>query len=325
MRWIVAIWCCLLMSLSVEAQIAADDAVRIHEFYRLAGQIEDGLWLGWSHVPAPLMLVTNSGEFLTKFPNPPAGFRPAGEGFWEHPSQFPTQLQATFPLFGPPSVIVIGEPVNTVSRTSTPWEIVLMHEHFHQLQNAQPGYYTAVNALGLSGGDTNGMWMLNYPFPYAKPQIAQSFGALRDQLLKAVGEPDAERFRHEGKRYVALRHQFFAQLSPDDHKYLSFQLWQEGIARYMQIRAAEAAATYQPTAAYKALPDYEPFAEYAPKMRAETIQELRTVDIAKAGREAIYPFGAVEALFLDRWNPRWKDLYFKHLLTTDEMFELSTR
>jgi hypothetical protein len=32
--------------------------------------------------------------------------------------------------------------------------------------------------------------MLNYPFPYEKPDVAQSFASLRDLLLSAVNETD---------------------------------------------------------------------------------------------------------------------------------------
>ena len=32
--------------------------------------------------------------------------------------------------------------------------------------------------------------MLNYPFPYEKPDVAQSFVSLRDLLLSAVNETD---------------------------------------------------------------------------------------------------------------------------------------
>ena len=46
-----------------------------------------------------------------------------------------------------------------------------MHEHFHQLQWAQPEYLKAIDDLGLSKGDATGMWMLNYPFPYDDPEI----------------------------------------------------------------------------------------------------------------------------------------------------------
>ncbi len=169
------------------------------------------------------------------------------------------------------------------------------------------------------------MWMLEYPFPYKKPEVAQSFGRLRDLLVATVKETDEVKFRKNAEEYVALRRKFFAQLSPDDHKYLSFQLWQEGIARYTQIMAAEAAASYKPTEAFAALADYEPFSAYGARARAETMDELRKVDLAKAQREAIYPFGAVEGMLLDRLSPGWKGEYFKRLLTTDDLFVVAAK
>lgn len=301
-------------------ELPADDGVRIAEFYRLAPAIEDAIWPGWSEVPSPLLLITGENEFLTHHPSPPAEFKAAGDGFFVRPRQFPVRLEATFPAFGPPAVIVIGEPKSTASKTSTPWVIVVMHEHFHQLQDAAPGYFQAVDGLGLSHGDESGMWMLEYPFPYKKPEIVQSFGRLRDALLAAVSEADPVKFGKDAEEYVAMRRKFFAQLSADDHKYLSFQLWQEGMARYTQIMAAEAAAKYQPTAAFAGLEDYEPFSAYAGRARGETLEELRKVDLAKAQRGAIYPFGAVEGMLLDRLNPGWKDQYFKRLLSTDDLF-----
>src|SRR2546421_11708217 len=165
------------------AQLAVDDAVRIREFYRLASQIQNQIWPDWSRTPAPLLLVTPDTEFLTHHAEPPKGFEKAGDDIYARPRQYPTNLLATFPAFGPPSVIVIGEPKNTASKTSTPWLITVMHEHFHQLQNFQPGYFQAVEALGLSRGDATGMWMLNYPVPYEDPKVAQSFAHLRDLLL----------------------------------------------------------------------------------------------------------------------------------------------
>jgi hypothetical protein len=316
----------LLLTTAAFAQTPAprlnlDDAVRIREFYRLASRIQNQIWPDWSRTPAPLLLVTPDTEFLTHYAKPPEGFKKAEDDFYARPRQFPTNLLATFPAFGPPSVIVIGEPKNTTSKTSTPWLITLMHEHFHQLQNAQPRYFQAVQDLVLSHGDSTGMWMLNYPFPYEKPEIAQSFASLRDLLLKAVNETDREKFERLGKQYVEQRKKFFAQLSSDDHKYLSFQLWQEGIARYTEVKAAEATAQYQPTAEYAALSDFEPFASYAAKARTETLNELRQADIAKSKRIVVYAFGAAEGLLIDRLDPKWKDAYFEHLLSTDPFFE----
>jgi hypothetical protein len=318
----------LLLSVAAPAQTApvqlpSDDAWRIREFYRLAAQVQDKVWAGWSQTPAPLLLITPSTEFLTQFPTPPKDFKPIGDGFSARPRQFPTTLLATFPAFGPPSTIVVGEPVNTDAKTSTPWLITLMHEHFHQLQNGQPGYYEAVQKLGLSHGDNTGMWMLNYPFPYANPEVDQSFGKLRDALLATLAEPDPNKFNASAALYIEARKRFLAQLAPDDRKYLSFQLWQEGIARYTQIKVAEAAAGYQPTKEYAALADYESFASYAPKLRASTLSELKTADLAQGKRRVVYSFGAGEGLLLDRINPDWKSAYFQHPFSLDPLFGMT--
>ena len=319
-----SVFAVLVLSTTLFAQtlkpIPADDAVRIREFYRLAAQIQDQIWPGWSKTPAPLLLVTSDAEYLTHFRTPPKDFQGAGDDVFARSRQFPSNLQATFPAFGFPPVIVIGEPKATQSQTSTPWLFTVMHEHFHQLQWAQPGYLKAADELGLSHGDATGMWMLNYPFPYDNPEVAQSFEYLRDSLLKAVNEIDQQKFEQLSKQYLKDRKQFFAQFLPGDHKYFSFQLWQEGVARYTQIKAAEAAADFQPSAEYAALPDFTPFNNYAVTARARTLDELKHIDITQSKREVFYSFGAAEALLLDRINPAWKDQYFTHLLTTDPLF-----
>jgi hypothetical protein len=196
-----------------------------------------------------------------------------------------------------------------------------MHEHFHQMQDGQPGFFDAVNGLGLAHGDKTGMWMLNYPFPYEKPELVNSFGQLRDLLLTALNEQNNKRFHQLVRQYIAERHQFLAQLTPDDGRYLNFQLWREGIARYVQMRAAEMAAHYVPSPEYRTLGDYESFEIYAAKARTDTISELKRVDLAKWKRVAVYPFGACEGLLLDRLNPKWRDGYFRHLFTLDPYFE----
>ena len=302
-------------------QLPAQDAILIKEFYRLATAIQDGIWPGWSKTPAPLMLVTAEAEFLTHHPAPPKELKKVGEDLYARPRQFPVSFQATFPAFGPPAVIVIGEPANTISKTSTPWLFTAMHEHFHQLQWAQPGYLDGVNALGLSRGDTTGMWMLNYPFPYEKPEVAQGFRQLRDLLLRAVNEPDGAAFEKLASEYIAQRKKFFAQLSDDDHRYLAFQLWQEGIARYTEVRAAEAAAQYQPDAAFATLSDFESFASYSARARRNTLDELKRADLATWKREVVYSFGAAEGFLLDRIHPKWKDECFRRMLSTDSYFE----
>jgi len=320
MRFTLAFF--LLSTLFAQApkSLPTEDAVRISEFYRLAEQTQDKVWPAWSKAPAPLVLVTGDTEYLTHLANPPKDFQKVGDDVYARPRQFPINMQATFPALGFPPVIVIGEPTNTSSQTSTPWLIVLMHEHFHQLQWAQPGYLQAVNDLGLGKGDATGMWMLNYPFPYGNPDVAESFGRLRDSLLATLNEVEQKKFEQLSKQYLKDRKEFLAQFLPGDHKYFSFQLWQEGVARYVQIKAAQAAGDYQPSAAFAALPDYTRFDTYSVAARSRTLDELKHIDITQSKREVFYSFGAAEALLLDRINPTWRDEYFRHLLTTDPLF-----
>jgi hypothetical protein len=323
MRQILA--CLLLTAAAAAQQMPHEDVVRINEFYRLAAQSQDQIWPDWSKVPAPLLLVTDKTEFLTHDSAPPKDFTKVGEDVYARPRQFSVDLQATFPAFGPPAVIVIGQPQNTRDKTSTPWLITVMHEHFHQLQSAQPGYDDDVAKLNLSGNDESGMWMLNYPFPYDKPEVDQAFAKLRDLLLNCLAQTEAREFKQHAAEYTRERKKVFAQLSANDHKYFSFQLWQEGIARYTQVKSAEAAANYRPTAEFSALPDYESFASYAARARTETLNELQKADLARMKRVYVYSFGAAEGFFLDRWNPGWKSQYFKHPLSTDALFEVESR
>ncbi len=312
----------LLLTIAAVAQpMPHEDAVRIAEFSRLATQIQDQIWPDWSKVPAPLLLVTEKIEFLTHDPTPPKEFTKVADDIYARPRQFDIHLLATFPAFGPPAVMVVGQAQNTESKTSTPWLMAVMHEHFHQFQWAQPGYTDDVNHLGLSGDDTSGMWMLNYPFPYDRPDVVQSISRLRDLLLQTLDEANPKEFKRLATEYLVQRKHAFALLSANDRKYFNFQLWQEGIARYTQIKAAEAAASYRPTAGFAALPDYEPFAACAARARTETLDELRKADIGKLKRVFVYPFGAAEGLLLDRLNPGWKSDYFKHPLSTELLFE----
>ncbi|HTR23876.1 MAG TPA: hypothetical protein VMI10_07815 [Terriglobales bacterium] len=301
-------------------QLLPRDAILIREFYRLAPQIADDVWPDWSRTLAPLLLVTNEGEFLTHHPDPPADFERIGDNLYARQRHFSVNLLATFPAFGPRPVIVIGEPENTEAKTCTPWLITLMHEHFHQLQDTQPGMMAATNELNLAHGDQTGMWMLNYPFPYDKPEIARSFSDLRNLLLAALNEKKETKFRALAQQYGAERRKFFAQLAPEDRKYLSFQLWKEGIARYVQVKSAEAAAHYEATAEFAALSGYESFSAYAGRFRGDTMRELSQADLAKWKRTVVYSFGACEGFLLDRVNPKWTEGYFKDLFTLDPYF-----
>jgi hypothetical protein len=289
------------------------DRTRLAEAFRLSDQLGDELWPGWSKAPLAVLLVTPEKEFLIRHPQPSNDFISIGydtklksEVFYRD-RKFSTSLLATFPAVGGVSTIVIGQAENTASKTSTPWVVTLMHEHFHQLQDAQPNFFKDTEALNLSHGDQTGMWMLNYPFPYEKPEVSQQFSVLVRLLLDAVQTKSKAKLSD----YLAARDALRKMLSPDDYKYFAFQTWKEGIARYTEYRVAEWAATkYRPTREFQSLKDFTTFPAAADQVHDGIVHELSTLKLEDYKRVAFYPIGAGEGLLLDRSKPRWRNWYF---------------
>ena len=147
--------------------IADIDRIRIAEVYRIGEKLQDKVWPEWSTAPFGILFVTDDNEFLIRHPKPNDEFTSIGydkllrSEVFVRPRKFSKSFLATFPAFDATPVIVVGKAENTTDKTSTRWVFVVLHEHFHQMQYSRPGYFTDVDALGLSGGDTSGMWQIN--------------------------------------------------------------------------------------------------------------------------------------------------------------------
>ena len=298
------------------------DRIRLAEAFRLAGAIGDAIWPGWSRVPFAVVLVTPETEFFVRHSAPPPNAQALGwdallgSDVFARPRTFATRFLATFPVEGV-STVVVGQLANTSATSSTDWVVTLLHEHFHQLQETQPGFYARVAALGLAHGDETGMWMLNFPFPYDAPAVEKSYDAAAQALRGALGGADAAAF-------LSTRARFRESIRGDDLKYLDFQLWKEGVARYTQVRVARFAGAsdrYSPAPAFAALPDYVPYAALARELEEGIVEELSKLELAKDRRTVVYPYGAGEALLLDRLRPCWRDQYFAKMFTLAPAFD----
>lgn len=303
------------------------DRVRMVEASRLADALGNRVWPGWDKAPFAILLVTPEYEFLMRHPRPSEDFTAIPEStaskqkVWFRKRQFSPNLLATFPAVGGVPTIVIGQAENTAAKTSTRWVITLLHEHFHQLQNAQPGYFAAVESLGLSRGDQTGMWMLNYAFPYTTPEVSNHFSVMSKALAAALQAGPPADFSRKLASYVEARKAFRSLLNADDYKYFAFQTWQEGIARYTEYRIALlAAAEYRPSNEFQALKDYAPFKEAASAILQGIEKELASAKLDEAKRTAFYALGAAEALVLDRAKPGWRTRYFEDAFSLDEHF-----
>jgi hypothetical protein len=324
----------IILLLSVNAlaqdakpQIRRDDRIRLAEAFRMNEKLSERVWRGWSKVPFAVLLVTPEYEFLVRHPRPSKDFTPLGyDPLLESQIYFRKRvndqhLLATFTAVSGVSTIVIGQPENTDARTSTRWVVTLFHEHFHQMQDSTPGFYAEANALGLAHGDETGMWMLNFPFAYEKLEVKEQFSVMSRSLRRALGSRERKDFRARLSTYLAERKHFEELLVPDDYKYLSFQLWKEGVARYTEYRIAKEAATrYKPTKAFASLQDFTPFVEDARQTLERIMTDLEGMSLDKRQRTAFYPLGAAEALLLDRANPKWRKRYFAEKFFLDRYF-----
>lgn len=209
----------------------------------------DALWPGYGEAPFGLLIVTAGGETLACESRLPPGFVPGprepltGCSTASRPrSGLPTNLLAAMPVFGPPSTVVMGTPTAT-GYEPVEWRRAVLHEHFHQWQWALPGYYVRTAALGLSGGDATGMWMLEYPFPYGDVEAGAAYRSASAALLAALKLRGQPGFEAAYDHYLMQRAAFSATVDAKAWRYLEFQLWQEGAARSLRSRWAEPPAT----------------------------------------------------------------------------------
>ncbi len=303
------------------------DRVRIAEAFRLADAVQDKIWPGWSSAPFAVLLVTPKYEYLMRHPNPSSDFTLIGydsvlkEKVWYRERQYAVSFLATFPAVNGLPTVVIGEAEYTTSKTSTPWVVTLLHEHFHQLQYSRPGYYDGVTALGLDHGDKSGMWMLDFPFPYADSAVQAKFAAAARALGAAVQERGRPGFAEAVAAFERDDKALLEKAGPEPAKYLAFELWQEGIARYTEYRIAAAAANgYEPGAEFKALKDYTPYSATAAKILSAIETELANEKLGDDRRTVVYNFGAAMGLALDGWAPGWQAKYFAEPFALEPYF-----
>ncbi len=309
-----------------EVAVSSDDLVRLAEAKRLVDTVNQDVWPDWHDTPFPILLVADDEEWLVDYPRIPDGFAPGGfsavldADLLTRARQFDAGLLAAFPAFGPPAVVVVGTPQAT-AKASTAWVLSVAHEHFHQRQMNAPEYFASVTSLGLAKGDESGMWMLLFPFPYDDEATASTFAALSRQLAAALRTPDPTGRDAFWNAYTA----FLDTLTDDDRRYLSFQLWQEGVSRYVELRVAEAAAErFRPSLEFSSLPDYEPFAVVAARLRQGILESLTSPDLAAERRVSFYAFGAGLALLLDQEGDAWRQRYLQRRFALEDLRDGST-
>lgn len=299
---------------------APDEAVRsLIRGARDLASVGDGIWPGYAAAPFGVLLVGAEVETLFCHDGPAADFEDAGIdpitgcAMKRRTRMFEPNLLAAFPAVDGVSTIVIGTPEAT-GQQPLEWQITLLHEHFHQMQNSEPGYYDAVKGLDLTGGDESGMWMLNYRFPYGSAETSAAFDRLAAALaaaINAIGTDDEAAAR---QAYAEARAALRATVSDADWRYFEFQLWQEGVARWTEITIAATADR----------PDLKEAAENRRKGALNSLKAVQDQGLAVWKRSAFYPVGAAEAMLLDARGREWRNRYFEEPLALGPYFETAT-
>lgn len=290
------------------------DKIRIKEAINISNQVGDKIWKGINEVPFVVLLVTDSIEFLINHPYPSEDFKLSENDsilrtkIFYRPRRFPDWYLATFPAVNGVNCIVVGTPENT-NKNSTDWTITLLHEHFHQYEYTYPDYFQSVDKLELSGGDQTGMWQLNYAFPYESSIIIDQYKKYTSALSKTLSNIDKRNFKKNFKKYSDERTKFKKLLKPADYRYFSFQIWQEGIARYTEYKFLQTLDNYQPSKEMTQLTDFVPFNKHKEELYVAQSKSLISSKLEIDKRICFYAIGFAEGLLLDKLNPKWHDKF----------------
>lgn len=303
---------------SVVAAAAPIDTRPVAATRAFAATGGERLWPGYGSAPFELLLVDGDREILlceateragfTRSANDPATGCPTA---WRARTGLPDNLLAAMPVLGLPSTIVVGTPERT-GLTNAEWTRTLLHEHFHQWQLARPGYFEGVAALDLAGDDQTGMWMLNFAFPYDDPEVEERFQDSTRELAAALDARGTPELPAQARAYWRARTRLAEAAGARNWRYIDFQLWQEGVARWTEI----ALGMRHPNADVRSA---------SADLERETLATLPTLKLANERRRVAYAFGAAETMLIEACDPHWRTRYVGHLVMTPLLDEAVTR
>ena len=296
----------------------------IKEAHVISDILNGKIWQVPDDIPFTILLVTEEHEFLAFHPYPSEDFK---ESYFDsilntevyfRKRTLAKDFLATWPAVNGVFCIVAGTPANT-NKSSSEWIVSLLHEHFHQFQMSESSYQASVKLLELDKGDESGMWMINFPFPYEDSAIVKLYSDLAKNLITAV-EATEEDFEVAYANLKIARKAFKEALSKDDYNYFSFQIWQEGIARYTEYKFLELLDGYQPTESVSFLTDWIPFTQLKTKLYQNEKSILVNSPLNETKRIQFYAFGMMEGLLLDRVSENWQNKYFGEKFFLDRYY-----
>ena len=294
--------------------LSAADKSEIAEALRLQASLGDQVWPGFGHSRIPIILYNDKYEFLTGATNPPAPWTAVkGDSFRSRtyycrvagkPQAFAVQIGATWA--GSMSTLEWMNVRAPLKITPDYHVVMILHEMFHAYQANQSPVRFARARTVYSAEDR-----------YHKHDAAfatawNTEGSLLAAGLKANDEAKA---RLGVRQFLQARDSRRAQssLSQELTAYERELEWLEGLAKYVEIRFYELAASQGSDPSFA---DYKPG---LPHWRLDSMRLEKAMG-QQAGDLRFYLSGMAQARLLDRLSPGWQaramgdDVYLEDLL-----------
>lgn len=320
---------------SDESKLQAQDIAVIDGAYVLLEKYGEELWSGWTKVKMPMVYIKESTEFAIGFEKPPSGFEETERHLRNHPvfkrpRVLGTNLAAAFPLDGIPS-IVIGTP-EALQASPTQWTLTAIHEMFHVLQMNR-GSMQKTLALKIVEDPSDGMWQLNFPFPYDNLDVMRllHLDGYCTYLAVRESEDRASTKYNLGTALDAreLLKNWLANETGNDSSfnYSKFQEWKEGIALYTEYRMCELAAEdeFRPSPEIRQMKEYVPYDIIWKDKYSNHANLFKHAGRVARSRLEFYHLGLGKGLALDELGIDWKDSYFAPGVWLDDMLESAVK
>lgn len=275
----------------------------------------DSIWENISSTPLRILLITDSLEYLFNHNNPDKSFELfkydslLNTNIYVRPKRFPPFLRATFPAVNGVDCIVVGDPKNT-KKSDEDWIIMLLHEHFHLYQGANPQYNENISILAQKIANESENWMLDYDFPYNDTTINKLFKEYSYSIYETYISLNKNDFKEKMEQYLTNQAEIQNHLTSNDYNYFQFQIWQEGIATYTEYNYLNVLS--HNSKFFKEIYAVDFTLKNEDLLRAYTSSLLKN-DLQKNKRNLFYSIGLLKGIIKDETNPEWKTDYFRIL------------
>lgn len=280
--------------------LSAADKSEIDEALRLQASLGDRVWPGFGHSKIPIILYNDKYEFLTRATSPPAPWTAVeGDSFRSRP--YYRRVAGKPQAFAVPMGATWAGSMSTLERMNVKMPlkitpdyhvVMILHEMFHAFQASQSPARFAGSLAVYSAEDR-----------YHKHDAAFAAAWNTEGSLLAAGlkADDDAQARLGVRQFLQARDARRAQasLSQELTAYEKELEWLEGLAKYVEIRFYELAASSGSDPSFAA---YKPGLPY---WRMD-LMRLEKAMGQQAGDLRFYLSGMAQARLLDRLSPGWQ-------------------